>query len=92
MKFQNYYPKFEYLRGKFIKDTKTIQQPFVSITEIRKKFTSMGLDQTLFDKYLIELYDTNHVELEKSFTAHEGEVSGLNYKNRKYFSYILSVS
>ena len=83
---------FKQLLKNYFSEMKTSQQPFVSISDLRNQFTAQGVDSELFDRLLIELYDNTEIELEKSFTAQEGEVKGLNYKNRKYFSYILSVS
>lgn len=76
---------------KYFLELRTLQQPFVSITELRDLFSTLGLEKELFNHYLIELYDNNEVELEKSFTVKDGELTGLNYKNKKYFSYILSI-
>lgn len=69
----------------------TLQQPFVSISELRDTFKSLGVEETLFNRYIIELYEDHVLELEKSFTVNDGELTGLNYKNKKYFTYILSV-
>lgn len=69
----------------------TLQQPFVSIGELRETFKSIGVDEALFNKYIAELYEDHTIELEKSFTVKDGELTGLNYKNKKYFTYILSV-
>ena len=76
----------------FFSEAKTPQQPFVSIEELRDKFISIGVEKELFDNFLIELYDDNVVELEKSFTVNDGQKTGLNYKNKKYFSYILTIN
>ena len=73
-------------------ESRTFQQPFVPIEEIRNTLETDGISQTLFNRYLTELYDNNLIELEKSFTAQEGKEKGLNYKNKKYFSYILSIN
>ena len=82
---------FKELLKKSFFETKSIMQPFVPINDIRSAFQTKGLSKELFDSYLIELYDNNELELEKSFTANEGINSGLNYKNRKFFSYIVNI-
>ena len=83
--------EFKQLLKKYFIESKTIQQPFVSIGELRKLFQLHGVIKEIFDQYLIELYEDNCIELEKSFTADEGNISGLNYKNKKYYSYILAI-
>ena len=66
-------------------------QPFVPINDLRILLSKKGVSQELFNYYVTELYDNNELELEKSFTANEGKETGLNYKNKKFFSYIINI-
>ncbi len=88
---ENLKESFKQVLKKQFLELRTIQQPFVSIEEIRDMFISSGYNEKDFDNHLIELYDNSEIELEKSFTVKDGEKKGLNYKNKKYFSYILSI-
>ena len=83
---------FTAMLKKVFLESRTLQQPFVSISDIRNILETNGIPQTLFNRYLTELYDDNIVELEKSFTAQEGKEKGLNYKNKKFYSYILAIN
>ena len=82
---------FKQVLRKQFSELRTLQQPFVSIEEMRNLFGTLGYEEDIFNRNLIELYDNSEIELEKSFTVKDGELTGLNYKNKKFFSYILSV-
>jgi hypothetical protein len=82
---------FKVLLKKYFIEARTIMQPFVPIDELRDIFINKGMKKEFFDQLLIELYDKNELELEKSFTGEEGNKNGLNYKNKKYFSFIMNI-
>lgn len=82
---------FKELLTREFKKAQTAMRPFVPINELREEMVNFGVQPELFNSYLIELYDNNELELEKSFTADEGLRSGLNYKNKKFFSYITQI-
>ena len=71
---------------------RTSVRPFVPINELREEMLKYGFLTEIFDSYLIEMYDNNELELEKSFTADDGLKSGLNYKNKKFYSYITQIN
>lgn len=83
---------FKDLLSKEFKKAQTVMRPFVPINELRTEMANSGIKYELFNSYLTILYDNNELELEKSFTADEGLKSGLNYKNKKFFSYITQIN
>ena len=83
---------FKELLTKEFTKAQTAMRPFVPINELRDEMVNSGVQPELFNSYLITLYDKNELELEKSFTADEGLKSGLNYKNKKFFSYITQIN
>lgn len=78
------------LKKSFI-DSRSTMQPFVAINDLRVSLANKGISKEIFNQYVTELYDNNELELEKSFTANEGIETGLNYKNKKFFSYIINI-
>jgi len=82
---------FKQMLKKYFLESRTILQPFVPIADVRSKLNADGIPRESFDIFLIDLYDSNEAELEPSFTANEGKRNGLNYKNKKFFSYITNI-
>jgi len=73
-------------------NSKSNYQPFVTIQDLRTKFsTKYNLQSNFFDKKLLNLYKNHKIELEQSLTDNDGIVSGLLSETGKNYHYLMEI-